>query len=283
MWGVNVSVLTNSIHISPVFFLESLKACKDFIKWLEGHFVNIKKEAEAVTKHGQLLKIENKIVGRKVFSRFCYKTGDAMGMNMINIMTENACKYISNETGIRHLIRSGYSSDKKMSALGFIKGYGKEVFAEAVIPKECLRLLNVTPEDLQEWYHTTMLSGLHAGMVGMNGQIANGISAIFTATGQDIAHIIHSCAGISQCEILKSGDLYGSVYLPNLLIGTVGGGTNLPTQRECLEIMGCYGSNKSLKLAEIIGGTILAGELAISASIINGSFVQAHKDLRKNK
>lgn len=119
-------------------------------------------------------------------------------------------------------------------------------------------------------------------MIGVNGQISNGLTALFTACGQDIADV-STTIGYSMCELTEEKDLYVSIYLLNLLIGTVGGGTRLGDQRECLEILDCYGSEKVNKFAEIIAATLLAGEVSTTATLANGTFVEAHKLLGRNK
>ncbi len=281
--GVSTCILNDEIHITPIFYIDNIKQRKDFVDRIENDFKRIKAEAETTTRFGKLHRIEPKLCGRGVLLRFCFTTGDAMGLNMINIAVDKACQYIKERTGFSYSLRSGYSSDKKPSSLNHIKGYGKEVFAEAVIERKSLRLLNVDPEDLLDWYHTTALTGYLSGMFGMNGQMANAIAAIYIACGQDVAHVVNSSIGVSMCEINKNGDLYVSVYIPNLLVGTVGGGTSLGTQRECLQIMGCYGDGKAKKFAEIVAATVLAGELSISASLKNGTFVEAHKTISRRK
>lgn len=125
--------------------------------------------------------------------------------------------------------------------------------------------------------HLAFVSSAHAGMVGMNAHTANGLTAIFIACGQDVANAVDSQASISSCEVTAQGDLYASIKIPNLVIGTVGGGMSLGSQRECLEILGCYGSGKARKFAEIVAATVLAGEIAVAAAICTGTFVKAHK------
>ncbi|MCX5727038.1 MAG: hydroxymethylglutaryl-CoA reductase [Candidatus Saganbacteria bacterium] len=281
--GVTTKVLGEDVHISPLFLVNNLRDAEAFIEWIDKNLSAIKKEAEITTKHGKLKKISPFIMGRRVVLKFSYDSADAQGLNMVNVATEKACQFISERTHKKYFIRSNYSSIKKFSTHNIALGYGKAVFAEAVIPEKNLRLLRVTPQEMFQQFISCYYVSSHAGMIGINAQITNGLTAIFLACGQDPADISTAHVGYGMCEITEEGDLYVCNYLPNLLIGTVGGGTGLAAQRECLEIMDCYGNGKVKKLAEIIAATTLAGEVATTAAIANGTFVQAHANFGRNK
>ena len=207
-----------------------------------------------------------------------------MGLNMINKATYEAIQYISKETKeMNYFIRSNFSSDKKPCLENIKRGYGKSVLATAVVKKEYLGLLQATPNQIYNYYRIITRVTEKCRMIGMNGQFANGLAALFIACGQDPASILNSAIGISGCNIVTNGDLEIYAYIPNLVIGTVGGGTGLGTQRECLSLLGCYGRNKAKKFAEIAAATVLAGELSIAASVANDTFVQAHEKLGRNR
>jgi len=144
------------------------------------------------------------------------------------------------------------------------------------------RVLRTTAEEIDLAYKRQVTGGQLAGVMGSNGQLANGIAAAFIACGQDVANVSESCIGTIYTETIGK-DLYLSLNIPSLIVGTVGGGVSLPTQRECLEIMGCYGSGKALKFAEILAATMLAGEISLAAAIVAGDFVSAHEKLGKNR
>ncbi len=281
--GANTDVLKDEVHVSPVFLVKNVVEATQLINWINSTFNEIKTEAEKTTKHGKLLNIEPIMAGRRVILKFSYFTGDAQGLNMINRATEAACKFILEKTNKKFLLRSNFSSIKKVSAFGIYKGQGKAVFADVTIPRKVLRLLQASPEETESYFISTLLSSTHAGMIGENAHIANGVAALFAACGQDIADVSTSHIGISMCEVTESGDLYVSTYVPNLFVGTVGGGTGLGTQRECLEILGCYGSGKVKKFAEIVGATVLAGEIAVLAALTNGTYVEAHERYGRNR
>jgi hydroxymethylglutaryl-CoA reductase (NADPH) len=122
-----------------------------------------------------------------------------------------------------------------------------------------------------------------AGTSNNGSHAANGLAAIFIATGQDAANIAESQAGIVYADLRDNGDLYWSITLPSVIVASYGGGTGLATQRECLEIMGCYGQGKALKLAEICAATVLAGELSLASAVIAGDWVESHDNLGRNR
>ena len=278
--GATTRIVRDEIHISPIFVFEHLDAAQAFTSWLGDHFEEIKSEAEKTTRHGRLLRLEPHIFDRSVVVKFCYATGDAMGLNMINIATEEACHWIVPRVHPEEFfLRSNFSSVKKISAHNYaVAGFGKTIMADVTIPRGLLkRLFRVSPETMARYCHLSFVSAAHAGMIGMNGHSANGLTAIFIACGQDVANVVDSQASVSSCEVTKQGDLYVSIKIPNLVVGTVGGGMDLGSQRECLEILDCHGSGKVRKFSEIVAATILAGEIAVAAAICTETFVSAHK------
>ncbi len=283
--GVTTRVYTDENRVSPVFLFESIERAHEFAITLPGQFEAIRAEAESTTRHGKLQRIECHAVGREVIVNFCYFTGDAHGMNMIVKATDHACKWIMDHCDALHYyVFSGFSSEKRASGSLLAGGKGKKVAAGALLPREIVKsYLHVTPEDLLKMRQHTMLGHLQANAIGYNGQLANGLAAIFIACGQDVANIVNSAVGITNFELDGDGDLYASVTLPSLTVATVGGGTALGTSRECLEIIGCAGSGKAGKFAEIICAALLAGELSMGAAIASGEFVAAHETYGRNR
>jgi hydroxymethylglutaryl-CoA reductase (NADPH) len=266
------------MHITPLFLCERASEAAALGEWALANFDRIREVAEATTAHGKLKSLEPVLLGRNLHLQFNYDTGDAMGLNMINIATERACEFIRTERGVaRYYLRVNLSADKKNSHRKFVSGYGKEVLAEAVLPRKVVtRLLHTTPEELKDFWKAAVTAGMKAGITGVNAHLANGLAAMFIACGQDVAQIVNSAVGILDLDVTKEGDLYASLHLPNLVVGTVGGGTSLPTQRECLELLGCYGTGTVGKFAEIVAGTLLAGEISLCASLTNGDFAKVH-------
>ncbi len=277
--GVRTRVVKSVMHITPLFLCERAAEAADLADWVMTNFEQIREVAESSTRHGKLKSLEPVLLGRNLHLQFNYDTGDAMGLNMINIATERACAFIVAERGIADFyLRVNFSADKKNSHRNFVSGYGKEVLAEAVIPRKIVsRMLHTTPEALKDFWKAAVIAGMKAGITGVNAHLANGLSALFVATGQDVAQIVNSAVGILDLDLTKEGDLYASLHLPNLVVGTVGGGTGLPTQRECLELMGCYGTGTVEKFAEITAATLLAGEISLCAALTNGDFAKIHE------
>jgi hydroxymethylglutaryl-CoA reductase (NADPH) len=276
--GANVQVLNDRLDITPAFVFEDLPQAMRFNGWVRDHFDRIKAEAEQTTRHGRLVELKSQILGRRVLVTFVFTTGDAMGMNIINIATERACEFITRQYPVqRYFLRCNASADKKPAFLGLHRCYGKEVVADATIPSRVLsRYFGVMPEDVAEFYYTGTLGSVQAGMLGMNAHFANGLAAIYVACGQDVAQVVNSTIGITAAEVTSQGDLYMAVRLPSLLVATVGGGTHLATQGECLRIMDCHGQGKVRKFSEIVAATLLAGELAIFSALASGRFAGAH-------
>jgi hydroxymethylglutaryl-CoA reductase (NADPH) len=281
--GVNTKVKSNNLHISPVFNTETIAESNRLENWVVENFDQIKLECEATTRYGKLISITPRIMERGLILQFSFSTGDAQGMNLINVATLAGCRYIARETGISFFERSNYSAVKKISTHSIFSTFGKSIFSEITIKKETLRLLDVKPQEMADLWHRGYLASMRSNMLGINCQVANGIAAIFLACGQDIADISSSHVATSNCEVNKNGDLYVSLYIPSLLIGTVGGGTGSGSQKECLEIMGCNGTGKVNKLAEIIAATALAGEITTGAALVKGRFIQGHAALGRNK
>lgn len=282
--GINTKLLKDELRIGPIFVFQSLRESNIFVKWLESNFLKVKETAEQTSRHLRLTRLTHLIDGRRVIVNFHYHTADAMGMNMACKATEAACKFISDAVEPEeYWLRSNFNANKKVTANNFITGYGKTVTADVTIPRRLVGLLDTTPEEMERYFKQQLLASSHAVMIGNNGHFANAIAAMYIACGQDVALVANSHVGVTTCEVTKTGDTYFSVYLSNLLVGTVGGGTAFGTGRECLEILGCYGSDKVYKFAEIVAAMALAGEIAICAAIVNGTYVLAHETFGKNR
>jgi hydroxymethylglutaryl-CoA reductase (NADPH) len=280
--GANVRIIDDKMTRAPVIQTESVTEALKIKEWIERHFIELKEAAESTTRHGRLLKIDPVIVvGRYVYPRFTFTTGDSMGMNMVTIATDKAMDILTRETGAHVLaLSSNLCVDKKPSVLNLIEGRGKTVTADIIIPREIVeKKLKTTPESIMEVNIAKNLIGSAiAGSIGFNAQYANMIAALFLATGQDAAHVVEGSLGITTAEV-KDGDLYFSVTLPDLPLATIGGGTRLETAQDCLNILGVAGSGKVNKFAEIVGGTVLAGELSLMGALAAGHLARAHKEL----
>lgn len=286
--GALCTVQDDAMQRAPVFQLADARQARDFVRWVEGHQRELAAEAEATSHFAKLRYVDTYLNGKLAFLRFGYSTGDAAGQNMVSKATLAACSYIlqayaaDSPDSIEHFfLESNMATDKKPSQLNALKTRGKRVTAEIRVPRDLLiRELQVEPEQL---IRHARLGDVGARLAGTNNNglhSVNGLAALFIATGQDVACLAESSAAITYSEITPEGDLYGSVTLPSLVVGTVGGGTSLPTQRECLELMGCYGTGQVHKLAEIIAGVVVAGELSLAAAISSLDWVSSHDATR---
>lgn len=282
--GVQTAVLQDENRIAPAFAFEDISAAAEFASWLQGQTREIKSAAETTTSHGKVLRVCHFQLGRHVLLEFAFSTGDAQGMNMIAKAADAACRWIAENYGAaRYQLFSGFCSEKRPSAHIMTRGKGKRVTAGALLPHRILKTrLHVSAEELFQVWQAGALGNLQAGALGYTAHAANGLAAIFIATGQDVATVAHAACGITNFEIHPEG-LYASITVPGLSVATVGGGTGLPTQREALEIMQCFGSGKAGKFAEIVAATLLGGELSMAAALASGEFVGAHERYGRNR
>jgi hydroxymethylglutaryl-CoA reductase (NADPH) len=283
--GVQVRIWADENRVAPLFELGDVAEARDFARFVLQSFEALRAEAESTTRHGKLLRIECHPLGREVIVDFRFHTGDAQGMNLAVKATDQACRWLVAHTPARrYSIFSGYDSEKRASGALFSGGKGKRVSAGARLPAALLgTYFHVTPRALCEMWRRTVLGHLEAGSIGYNGHYANGLTALFIACGQDVANVANSAVGITNFAVTEEGDLDASVTLPALSVATVGGGTALGTSRECLEMLGCFGTGGAAKLAEIAAATLLAGELSMGAAIASGEHVAAHETYGRNR
>jgi len=284
--GVKTTILDDAMQRAPAFVFESAREARAFGEWLADHFAEIKRAAEATTRIGRLRGIEQYSASRILFTRFDYTTGDAAGQNLTGKATAAACKWInSSYEGITDFyLESNFATDKKSSQVNILRTRGKRVVAEATIPAELIEEhAHTSTEKLFRARQVSNLGGFMSGVNNNGLHSANGIAALFIATGQDAANVAESSAALGFSELLPSGDYYASITLPSLIVATYGGGTGLATQRECLELIGCYGAGKVRKLTEIVAATVLCGELSLGWAILAGEWVQAHDRLGRNR
>ena len=279
--GARVTVFHDGMTRAPVFRTDGVDHCVRIMEWIENNRDNLSSIVETTTKHGKLTSVESFPAGRNLFTRFTYGTGDAMGMNMATIATEAICKEIESRTGAVMVSVSGnMCSDKKAAAINMIRGRGKSVIAEARIPKDIVesRLHASTDSIVETNTRKNLIGSSLSATLGANAHAANMIAALYIATGQDPAQVVSGSMTTTMCENME-GDLYISVRMPAVEVGTVGGGTRLPSQSEALAMIGCLGNEKAKKLAEIVAVTVLAGELSTVAAQAAGHLGKAHQEL----
>jgi len=279
--GARVKVFQDGMTRAPVFRTDGVDHCMKVIEWIDRNEGLLSSIVDTTTNHGKLTSIESFPAGRNLFIRFTFGTGDAMGMNMATIATEAICKIIEKQTGAAMVSVSGnLCSDKKAAAINMIRGRGKSVIAEALIPKAVVekRLHSSTEAIVETSIRKNFVGSSLSGTLGANAHAANMIAAIYIATGQDPAQVVSGSMTTTMCENVD-GDLYISVRMPAVEVGTVGGGTRLPSQAEALSMIGCLGDEKAKKLAEIVAVTVLAGELSTVSAQAAGHLGKAHQEL----
>ena len=283
--GVTCTVQDDSMQRAPVFIFDSAREARDFAAWIQQTLPKLTEIAEGTTSVGKLLRIETYLAHRFAFCRFDFSTGDAAGQNMVSKATFAATAWIVSERPeIRHFyLESNFATDKKASLVNIMQTRGKRVTAEATIPRQVLgAIMRVTPEGLVRHSMVANVGAFLSGAVNNGLQSANGITAMFIACGQDAANVAESSAAVIHSELVDEG-LYIAITLPSLIVATYGGGTSLPTQAECLAMIGCTGPGKVNKLAEIVAATVLAGEISLASAISALDWVSAHEQYGRNR
>ncbi len=284
--GVKTTVMDDAMQRAPSFVFDSAREARAFGEWLDEHVQEIREVAESTTSSGRLRDIERYSASRIMYTRFNYTTGDAAGQNLTGKATAAACAWITEQRPeIRHFfLESNFATDKKSSQLNMLRTRGKRVVAEATIPGALIsEQMHSSSENLFRARQVSSLGGFMSGVNNNGAHSANGITAMFIATGQDAANVAESSAAFVFAEVLDDGAYYYSVTIPSLIVATYGGGTGLATQRECLELLGCYGKGKVRKLAEIVAATVLCGELSLGSAIVAEEWVQAHDLYGRNR
>lgn len=284
--GVKTTIIERYMQRAPVFHFDNAEDARDFGNWFDANMDKIREIAESTTSVGKLSHVEQYGVSRMRFIRFNYTTGDAAGQNMCGKATYAACNWIADNYSKlnRYTLSGAIDTDKKHSQINTLHSRGARVVAEAILPKDvALKLLRVDTKALFDARQVNNVGGMLAGTSNNGAHSANGLAAIFIATGQDAANIAESQAAIVYSDLMDNGDLYWSITLPSVIVASYGGGTGLGSQRECLEMMDCYGQGKALKLAEICAATVLAGEISLGAAVLAGDWVSSHDKLGRNR
>ncbi|WP_202910355.1 hydroxymethylglutaryl-CoA reductase [Hymenobacter sediminis] len=286
--GVKCTVIGDAMQRAPVFVFDDARGARDFGRWVEEEIERIRPEAESTSRIAKLQYIDTYLAGKFAYLRFNFSTGDAAGQNMVGRATFAACSWIlENYKGapIRHFyLESNFATDKKASQINVMRTRGKRVVAEAVIKRDILQQrMRVKPEQLAYHGQVSNVGAFLSGANNNGAHSANAITALFIATGQDVANVSESSAGVLYSEITPEGDLYISITIPSLIVATHGGGTGLATQNEYLRMLGCTGPGTVNKLAEIVAGVVLAGELSLGAAISSSDWVSSHEQYGRNR
>jgi len=284
--GVRTAVVDDAMQRAPVFLCEDAVAARELGAWVDEHMDGIRKAAEATTRSGRLRNITHHQIANLRYLRVNYTTGDAAGQNMTGKATLAACEWIreNHPDRPRYILSGAIDTDKKHSQINMLLTRGKRVVAETVIKKDVLkRLMGVDTSTLFEYRQIGMVGAFMSGAAYNGAHAANALTALFIATGQDVANVSESHAGVTYAQLRENGDYYWSTTLTSLIVATYGGGTGLATQREGLELLGCYGAGKVQKFAEICAATVLAGDISLTSAILAGDWVTSHDALGRNR
>jgi len=284
--GARCTIMEDAMQRAPVFVFADARRGREFIEFVHANFPQVAQMAETTSNVARLLEIEAYSANRMVYLRFDFHTGDAAGQNMVTKATYAGCKWLLRHfPGVeRFYLESNLATDKKPSRINTLRTRGKRVTAEAVIPRDVLhQRMRVWPEQIVYHNQVANVGALLSGAMSNGLHCANAIAAMFIATGQDVANVAEASAALAHTELTTGDDLYISVTIPSLIVATFGGGTALPTQRECLEVMGCFGRGKVRKFAEIVAGTVLAGELSLACAISSHEWVSSHERYGRNR
>ncbi|MCP4042802.1 MAG: hydroxymethylglutaryl-CoA reductase [Gammaproteobacteria bacterium] len=283
--GCGAVLLNQGVSRAPGFAFRSLNETGRFIAWAVEQFDRFKEVAASTTRFGKLKEMRLTVEGNHVYLNFEYDTGDAAGQNMVTIATEAVCKFIQQSSPVTpqyYFVEANLSGDKKASAQSFLGVRGKKVTTEVTLSLELVeKVLHTTPQRMVDYWRMSALGGVLSGTIGVQGHYANGLAALYIACGQDAACVAESSVGVTRFELTAEGGLYAAVTMPNLIIGTVGGGTGLPSQKACLEIVGLAGTGNAAAFAEVCAAVCLAGELSIIGALCSGHFAHAHQALAR--
>jgi hydroxymethylglutaryl-CoA reductase (NADPH) len=288
--GISTVILNDAMARSVVFDAGTAKRAAQIVHELELNEQALYTVAEQTSRHLHCTSMVYRIVGSCVYVRLSGSTADASGHNIITKAADAVLHWIcASYPDVHHISASGnYCTDKKVSAVNAILGRGKAVVAEVIVPRAlCTAFLKATPESIVELNTKKNLVGsiINGGVHSANAHFANMLLGLYLATGQDAANIVEGSQGISYAE-LRGDDLYFSVTLPNIIVGTVGNGKHFPFAQKALQSLGCLEErppgHNSRRLAEIVAATVLCGELNLLAALTNkGELVRSHMAIER--
>ncbi len=290
--GAVVRVEDVGMTRAPVFRTSGVEQTEEFLAWLAANEDRVRQVTEGTSRYLRLLDIKTQAIGTSIYLRFRFASGDAMGMNMATIACDRVVReLIEPETGVPCVALSGnYCVDKKPSAINFLEGRGKRIRAEVQLDAEVLggALKTDAAQLIEVQYRKNLVGSIAAGAMGSNAHFANVLAAFFIATGQDVAQVVEGSMGMTCVEPTGADGVLASIFLPDVPLGVVGGGTALSTQREALALLGAQADPErpgagSLRLAEILGATVLAGEISLLAAFTSGDLAGAHERLGRGE
>ena len=283
--GCTALLHDDAVSRSPGFIFRTLTEAGQFVLWATENFERFRSLTAETTRHGELMDARFTLEGNHVYMNLDFYTGQAAGQNMVTIATAAVVDWVRENTPVqpqRAFVEANFSGDKKASSLSFITVRGKKVTAEVFLSATLVKkYLHTTPHIMAQYWQMAALGGVMSGTMGVQGHFANGLAALYLATGQDAACISESSVGVTRMEVTEDEGLYATVTLPNIIVGSVGGGTKLPAQSVCLKMLGLKGEGQAHSLAEICAALCLAGEISIIGALAADQFAAAHKRLAR--
>ncbi len=289
--GLSVVVVSECMTRSIAVESNTAALATEAAKALQSRISELQTVTASTSRFAQLQSLHTQLVGRVLFIRFSFTTGDASGHNMVTKAADALMSWVLKEyPQLRYTSISGnLCTDKKVSAVNGLLGRGKYVIAEAMIPAEtCEKRLRSTAAKIADlnlkknWIGTSLAGGVRTA----NAHFANMLLAFYLATGQDAANIVEGSQGFVHAEATPEGALYFSCTLPNLIVGSVGNGKGLDFVRRNLELLGCAeerpaGAN-ARRLAALCAAAVWCGELSLLAAQTNpGELMRAHLTLER--
>jgi hydroxymethylglutaryl-CoA reductase (NADPH) len=278
--GIEARALDQGVQRGPGFAFSNLESAARFATWLPEQESALAEVVAAGSRYCRLKSLRAVVVGDAVYVQLTFATGDAAGQNMVTAAAQAVCGWVLEHTPVKPdhwLLEANWSGDKKASHLALQGVRGRKATAAAVLPdKLCRRYFRSSAAAFAKGWEVAVNGAILSGTIGCQGNVANALAGLFIACGQDVACVSEASVAITRMRLTESGDVLISTTLPNLIVGTVGGGTYLPTARECLAMLGCEGAGRADKLAEICAAVALCGEIALAGALSGGSFADAH-------
>jgi len=282
--GARARVVREGLSQHPMLVYDDAASALAAARVAETRLAGFRDLVAGQSRHGALVGLRARPVGRRVVLELDFTTGDAIGINMAARASDTIAARLAAETGARTYYVHGEDVEKRANVRAFAEGRGRSVFAEARLPADVLKdVLRVEAADLAAIRRSYALGFARLGTDNHLVQAANGIAAVYLACGQDVAYVGESAVGWLDLEVEPGGELHACAFLPALLVGTVGGGSGQGTARECLDLLGVAGDGGANELAEILAATVLAGDLSLLASFCTHEFVAAHERLGRNR
>jgi len=282
--GSRARVLRRGLTQNPVLVYRDARAAERAAETARASLARWRQLVSTTTRHGALSSVAPSVLGRRLVLQLVFTTGDAIGINMAARAAELVSADLEQRTKALARFVHGQDVEKRANARAQIEGRGRSAVADVTIPRAALaKLARTSPEKLCAILDSYRVGFAELGTQNWLVQAANGLAAVFLACGQDLAYVGECATGQLDFAVGERGDLYASVHLPALLVGTVGGGSGQGTAAECLRLMDCLGEGRADHFAEILAATVLAGDLSLMAAFTSHEFVAAHERLGRNR